>query len=177
MLLNRDLLHGPRGTIALNQDVVRDGVHLVNQAAALAVSQAGLGPAEQFSAVIQAIELARAVAAVEILRSNLNAPGRANAAIAGLEVQVGVIDLDSEVAAVAHVDVAVFVRGDAVRSAELVLAIAVRADGLLPGAVFRDFDDARVAVAVAYEHVVVLIPGDVGFAVERAHVAGGIAFS
>ena len=79
-----------------------------------------------FPFVIQPVDLARPVAAVDVLGSDLDAPRRAHAADGFLEVQIGVIDLDAEVAAVGDINVALRVRGDAVRRVELIVAGTVR---------------------------------------------------
>src|ERR1700732_840092 len=62
-LLNSYLFNRPGGAVALDDDVVRHGVDLVDQAATLAVPQAGLRPAEQLSIVIQPVQFSRPIAA------------------------------------------------------------------------------------------------------------------
>src|SRR6266403_3103093 len=174
-LLNSYLLHCPCGAVALDDYVVGNGVDLVDQAAALAVAQAGLRPAEQLSVVIQPVEFARSVAAIDVLGGDLDAPRRAYAADGFLEVQIGVIDLDAVVAAVADINVALRVRGDAMRRTELIRAGTVCSHRLHPCAVLRYLDDARVAIAIAHVDIVLRIPCYVGFPVECAHYSDRIA--
>src|ERR1700730_9066317 len=66
-LLNSYLFHCPSRAVALNDDVVRHGVDLVDQAGTLAVPKAGLRPAEQLSIVVQPVEFSRAITAVNVL--------------------------------------------------------------------------------------------------------------
>ncbi len=122
-------------------DIVGDGVELVNEATRLALAQTGLRPAEQLSVVIQPVDFPRPVAAVDILGRDLNAPRRAYAAEGFLEVQIVVINLDAEIAAVRDVNVALRVGGDTMRRVELVVAGAVRSHRLHPGAVLRDLHE------------------------------------
>src|SRR5882762_4509881 len=173
-LLNSYLFHRPGGAVAFVDDIVGLGVKHMDQAATLAVTQAGLRPAEQLPIVIQPVEFSRAITAVNVLGSDLDAPRRAYAGDGLLEVHVGVIDLDAVVAAVADINVALPVRGDAMRSAELIRAGTVCSHGFHPSAVLRDLDETRVAIAIAHVNIVLRIPCDVGFPVECAHGSGRI---
>ena len=67
-LLNRDLLDVPFRAGTAIQHIVRLGVELVDDAAGLAHAHAGLRPAQQLSVVIELIDFARPVSAVNVLR-------------------------------------------------------------------------------------------------------------
>src|SRR6476620_37007 len=134
--LEGDLLDVPLRARALDQDIVRDRVQLVNDAASLALAHAGLNPAEQLaSAFIEAVDLPGAVAAVHVTLGDLNAPRCPDARIACLEShRRAVVNLDAVVTAVGDVH-QLAVRGNAVRCAELIGAVPVGPDGLHPRAV------------------------------------------
>ena len=79
----------------------------MDEAAGLALAQTRLRPVDQFPVVVEAIDLAVAVAAVDVLRRDLHGPGRADPGDVALEVQVVIEHLDAAVAAIGDVDMAV----------------------------------------------------------------------
>src|SRR5262245_46059183 len=85
-----------------------------------------------------------------------------------LEVAVAVEHLDAPVVAVADIDQALRVGGDAVHEAELAGTFAVLAPGFHPLAVLVVFGDAGIHIAVADIDVALRIPGDVGRLAEAA---------
>src|ERR1700730_10606859 len=60
---------------------------------------------------------------------------------------------------------------DGMRYSELILAGAVGSDLLQPMSARRDFDNARVAIAVGDVDIVLGIPGDISWPVKRANRA------
>ena len=149
----------------------------MDDAAGLPHAHTGLGPAEQLPAVIELIDFARAVPAVDVFGGDLDAPRHGYAGDRFFEIQIGVVNLNAQIAAIGNIDQArLFINGDAMRRVELVLAIAVGSHGLDPGAILGNLDDARIAVAIADEHIVLRIPGDICFAIEGAHVSRGMPF-
>src|SRR5438105_1328389 len=79
-LFDRDLLHVPQGARALVEDVVALGMHGVNEAAGLSAAQARLRPAEEFPGVlVELIDLAVAVATVDVFGGDLHRPRCADA--------------------------------------------------------------------------------------------------
>src|SRR5262245_40715023 len=157
--LERDLLDVPLRAGALDQRVVIDGVQRVDDAPGLPLTHADLNPAKQFAGrLVEAIDLASPVAAVDVLRGDLDAPRGADARKARFERHRGaVIDLNAVVAAICHVH-QLSVRRDAVGRAELIGAVAMCADRLHPRAVFRELHEAGVGVAVADVDVVLSVP-------------------
>src|ERR1700722_8828027 len=153
-LFERDLLDVPFGTGTSKDHIVRYGVHLVDDASRLALSESGLRPAKELSVVIEPVNFARAIAAINVLWRNLDAPRRAYSANGFLEVQIVVINLDPEVATVGDINVPLRVRRAAVRDTELIFAGTVRSDCLHPTAALCNLDDALVAIAIAHKHTV-----------------------
>ena len=84
------------------------------------------------------------------------------------EGAVAVEHLDAPIVAVADIDVALGVGGDAVDEVELALALAALAPGLDPVAVLADLGDARIHVAVGNVDRAVRSPGHVGRLAEAA---------
>src|ERR1051326_522973 len=158
-LLDRDLFYIPLRAGSLVQDVVGLGVQRVDQTARLAAAQAGLGPAHQFSSVpIQLIDFAVSVAGVNIFRGHLKGPRRAYAGDGLLEVQIGVIHLNAEVAPVGDVHkILLCVHSDAVHRVELIRARPARPDRFYPGTVLAELDDAGVVIAIRHEDIVLRI--------------------
>src|SRR6266478_4090109 len=104
LLTYRDFFDVPFGAGATVEDIVALGVERVDDASRLSVAQAGLRPPEQLPGMIHLIELAVAVSAVKIFRSDLNGPWRSDPGDGFFEVQIEVIDLDAEVAAVGDIN-------------------------------------------------------------------------
>jgi len=76
------------------------------------------------------------------------------------EFSIDVEDLDAAVAAIGDVNVVVPIDGDAVRSVELAGLVAGFTPEPEPVAVFVDFGDARIDVAVADVGVACRVPRD-----------------
>ena len=93
-------------------------------------------------------------------------PGSADVDELRLESAVAVEYLNAAVFPVGHVDVALRVGGNRVQHVELSGRGAARAPALDVLAVFVEFGDARIAVAVGHVDVACGIPGDVGRPVE-----------
>src|SRR5436190_9245608 len=135
----------------------------MNQAAGLTTAQAGLCPPQELPcALVQLIELAVSVATVDVFGRDLNGPGRANARNGLLEIEIGVVHLNSEIAAVGDIHEALLgIHGDGVYGVELVRAGAASADRFDPRAVLAQLDDARVVVSISDEDVVLRVPGQI----------------
>lgn len=73
------------------------------------------------------------------------------------------------IVAVSGIDRVICVDGDAVNDVELVRTGAPGANPFQPMAARSDLDQARIAVAVGDEYVVVGIPGDIGGTIEGAY--------
>src|SRR3569833_2863623 len=172
-LIERDLLHIPQRAGALVEHGVAFGMQRVDQAAGLALAQAGLRPAQQLAIVIQAIDLAVAGAAIEIFRRVLHRPGLADSGDVFLEIEVHVEDLDAAVVAVGDIDMAA-AHGDAVRDLHVPITGTIGAIDLLPDAILTDLHHARIDIAVADIDGAVRSPGDIGGAAEGAHIALGM---
>src|SRR6185295_12056843 len=86
-LLERNLLDVPQRASALVEHVIALGMQRVDQTSGLALPQAGLRPAQQLAVMIHAIDLAGAVAAIEIFGRELHRPRLADAGNVFLEVQ------------------------------------------------------------------------------------------
>src|ERR1700685_1992598 len=91
-------------------------------------AQAWLGPVQQLAVMIQAIDLAVAVAAIDVFGRDLYRPGLADPGDVFLEIEVHVEHLDAAMVAVGDKDMAVPNR-DAMRRAHLAVAAAIGAIG------------------------------------------------
>src|SRR3954468_5638746 len=83
-----------------------------------------------------------------------------------LEGAVVVEDLDAVVVAVGDIDIALRVDRDAADVVELALSAALLAPALHELAVFVEFGDARIALAVGDENIALGVPSDIGRTVE-----------
>src|SRR5256886_10408654 len=81
---------------------------------------------------------------------------------------IGIEDLDAAVATIGDVDVVVRIDSDAVRGVEVARLVAGFAPRLEPVALFVDFGDTRIDIAVADVGVARGVPRDVGDLTEHA---------
>src|ERR1700730_1193228 len=148
--MNGNLLDVPHGRGANVERVGGPAIERVDQITGvlLAMILTGNKHAQHFSAHIHLKDFAGStVAAEQILGGTARDAKRPRGTHAGngfLKVQVIVIDLDAPVSAVRDVNVVLAVRGDAMRSGELILIVTPGSHFLQPMPVRRNLDDTRV---------------------------------
>src|SRR5207237_8069979 len=109
---------------------------------------------------------------INILRRNWKRPWCPYTGEGLLEVEIGVIRLDPEVAPIGDIhEPLLCIHGDAVHRVELIRARPTSPNRLYPGAVLHELDDAGVVIAVRHEDIVLRIPGKVSLPVECAYVS------
>src|SRR5260370_14783332 len=128
--------------------------------------------AEDVSVQIHFVDSARVgIGSVENLfgpGSNADCPGSADIGPLFEKIPVIIKDLYAVIFPVAHVHIALCVRGNGVYGVEFARFSPSLAPSLYPVAVFVILHDARIAVSISKKTVTSVIPDDVGRAVEES---------